>query len=85
MENNIKKFIGAKSEENYLKGLKDGIKGYSGFTTFEFIAYLNELQRRIHAINITTIQSKMKELFNIAKGMKMYIKDMEYYWEQLKT
>ena len=84
-ENSIKKFLQAKIEKTQIKEVKDKIKGYWGATTLNFLAYLKEILGELHAINIMNIQCKMKEFFNIKKGMAVYTKDMEDDREISKT
>ena len=55
--------------DTYLKELKDGIKEYAGVTTLDLLAYLKEQWGELHTINITTLQGKMNEFFDVTKGM----------------
>ena len=68
-EGSIDKFIREKVKDKFIKELKYGIKGLLGVTTLDFIIYTKDRWGELHTTDITTIQDKMKDLFNIPKGI----------------
>ena len=53
--------------------LKDGIKGYSGVTTLEYLTYIRYRWGGVYVIDITSLQDIMKYLFDITKGLTVNV------------